>query len=426
MESRAPEGGEGREAPDLLPHRYPFLLVDRVVEFEAGRRLLALKNVTRNEPYFSGHFPGRPIVPGVLLCESLAQAGGLLVLGTVAGGLEIDRVRPGDLSLVLSSLDGFRFRRPVVPGDQLWLEVELERSRRPLWKVRGRARVEGQLAAEGRLSVVEVGVGQALGRSVAGVSVHPTAEVAPGAELDRGVRVDSYAYVGPGVRLGQGTHVMHHATVDGATTTGADNRIFPFAHVGCLPQDLKYRGERGELVLGDRNLVREFATLSIGTAGGGMRTVVGNDNLFMNYSHVGHDCRIGDFVRVANGVPLAGHVEVGDHAIVSGLAAVAQFVRIGESAFIGGGSMVVMDVPPFCIANGDRARLKGLNLVGLERRGFPAEEIQALKRAYRWLFQSKLLVSEALARIRSELAASPGCARLADFVEAAARGVTRP
>ncbi len=426
MESPSPAAGEGRDAPALLPHRYPFLLVDRVVEFELGCRLRALKNITRNEPYFAGHFPGRPIFPGVLVCESLAQAGGLLVLGTVAGGLDLERVRPGDLSLVLSSLDGFRFRRPVVPGDQLWLEVELERSRRPLWRLRGRARVEGQLAAEGRLSVVEVDAAQAPGRAPAAVVIHPTAEVAPGAQLDVGVRVDSHAYVGGGVRLGRGTHVMHHATVDGATTTGADNRIFPFAHVGCLPQDLKYRGEQGELVLGDRNLVREFATLSIGTAGGGMRTQVGDDNLFMNYSHVGHDCRIGDFVRVANGVPLAGHVQIEDHAIVSGLAAVAQFVRIGESAFVGGGSMVVMDVPPFCIANGDRARLRGLNLVGLERRGLPAEEIQALKRGYRLLFQSKLLVSEALARIRSELAGSSCCARLADFVEAAERGVTRP
>src|SRR5678815_4943345 len=130
-----------------------------------------------------------------------------------------------------------------------------------------------------------------------------------------------------------------------------------------------------------------------------METAVGDDNLFMNNSHVGHDCRIGDHVILANGVPLAGHVTVEDHAILSGLAAVAQFVRIGESAFVGGGSMVVMDVPPFCIASGDRAKLKGLNLVGLERRGFDAEEIQSLKRGYRLLFQSKLLVAEGVARV---------------------------
>src|SRR5690606_20123945 len=135
---------------------------------------------------------------------------------------------------------------------------------------------------------------------------------------------------------------------------------FPYAQLGCVPQDLKYEGEEGRLVLGDRNQVREFATLSIGTSHGGLVTAIGDDNLLMNYSHVGHDCRIGNRVILANGVPLAGHVQIADYAILSGLAAVAQFVRIGESAFVGGGSMVVMDVPPFCMANGDRAKLKGL------------------------------------------------------------------
>jgi UDP-N-acetylglucosamine acyltransferase len=178
--------------------------------------------------------------------------------------------------------------------------------------------------------------------------------------------------------------------------------------------------------MGERNSVREFATISIGTTGGGMQTEVGSDNLFMNSSHVGHDCRIGSHVILANGVPLAGHVTIGDYAIVSGLAAVAQFVRIGESAFIGGGSMVVMDVPPFCMANGDRARLVGLNVIGLERRAMDAEEIKALKRCYKLLFQSKLRVAEAVERVAAEIPEQPRCAQLAAFVAASERGVTRP
>jgi UDP-N-acetylglucosamine acyltransferase len=172
--------------------------------------------------------------------------------------------------------------------------------------------------------------------------------------------------------------------------------------------------------------VREFASVSLGTEGGGMETVVGSDNLFMNSSHVGHDCRIGNHIVLANGVPLAGHVLIDDHAIVSGLAAVAQFVRVGESAFIGGGSMVVMDVPPYCMANGDRAKLVGLNVVGLERRGFGAEQVSALKRAYRLLFQSKLLARDAVERIRIELADSALAQTLAEFTAASERGVTRP
>ena len=163
-----------------------------------------------------------------------------------------------------------------------------------------------------------------------------------------------------------------------------------------------------------------------GTAGGGMATRVGDDNLFMNYAHVGHDCQIGNHVHVVNGVALAGHIVAEDHAIISGLAAVAQFVRIGESAFIGGGSMVVMDVPPFCMANGDRAKLVGLNVVGLERRGFTAEQVSALKRAYKLLFQSKQLARDAVENIRAELASSPQALHLADFVAASERGVTRP
>jgi UDP-N-acetylglucosamine acyltransferase len=421
----------GQRAPQFLPHRYPFLLVDRVLEFEVDRRIVAVKNVTHNEPHFTGHFPGRPIMPGVLICEALAQAGGLLVHGTLAGAL--GESIPGDAPfLLLTGIENARFRRPVQPGDQLRLEVTLERRHRPLWKFHGVARVGDQVAAQADFAAVEIAGDASIARAPAAsgsepaVRVHPTAVVSPTAELDHGVAIDAHAWVGPRVRLGRDTHVMHHASVDGATALGSGNRVFPYAQVGCLPQDLKYRGEEGRLSIGDRNQIREFATLSIGTLGGGLATTIGSDNLLMNYSHVGHDCHVGDHAILANGVPLAGHVTVEDHAILSGLAAVAQFVRIGESAFVGGGSMVVMDVPPFCIANGDRAKLKGLNLVGLERRGFDAEEVQALKRSYRVLFQSKLLAAEAVARVRAELGGSPRSLQLAAFVEGSERGVTRP
>lgn len=425
---------EGQQAPRLLPHRYPFLLVDRVLELEVDRRIVAVKNVTQNEPHFTGHFPEKPIMPGVLICEALAQAGGLLVHGTLAGGLS-DPPRAEPPLLVLTGIENARFRRPVQPGDQLLLEVTLERRHRPLWKFRGVAKVGDQVVAQADLSAVEVDPEAVAtgavrsGRSTeaeAPVRIHPSAVVAPTAELDHGVEVEAHAWIGPAAKLGRGTVVMHHASVDGNTVAGAENRFFPYAQLGCVPQDLKYGGEDGQLVLGDRNQIREFATLSMGTAGGGLITQLGDDNLLMNYSHVGHDCRLGNHVILANGVPLAGHVTVDDHAILSGLAAVAQFVRIGESAFVGGGSMVVMNVPPFCMANGDRAKLKGLNLVGLERRGFDVGEMKALKRAYRTLFQSKLLVAEAVAQVRAELADSPRSLELAAFVEGSERGVTRP
>jgi UDP-N-acetylglucosamine acyltransferase len=422
---------ELEKVAQLLPHRYPFLLIDRVIEFEPDKRLVALKNVTVNEPHFTGHFPDRPIMPGVLICEAMAQAGGLLAVGSICGSLEGYLASPRNVLLVLTSIENAKFRRQVVPGDQLRIEVTFLRRHRPLWRMHGTASVDGQVVAQADFAAVEVeepGAGRVEpGKAGAdGPRIHPTAVVARQAELDRGVEIGPYAVVGPHVVMGRGTWVGAHAVVEGHTTLGTDNRIFQFASVGSIPQDLKYRGEESRLRIGDRNMIREFASLNLGTEGGGMETVVGNDNLLMMYSHVAHDCRLGDRVILANGVPLAGHVTIDDHVIVSGLAAVAQFVHIGESAFVGGGSMVVMDVPPFCVANGDRAKLKGLNLVGLERRGFSPEQTSELKRAYRVLFQSKLLARDAIERVRKDLATSPHAQQLAAFVEASTRGVTRP
>lgn len=421
----------GEDILRLLPHRYPFVLVDRVVEFEPESRILALKNVAANEPHFAGHFPGRPIMPGVLLCEALAQAGGLLVQGSHRGSLEVPEAPDGkELFLVLTGLDHVKFRRQVLPGDQVWLEVSLLRRHRPLWKMRGIARVGDQVVAQADFSAAEVapeGLGERNEPRRTGVGVvHPTAIVSPGAELGPEVEVGAYAFVGPNVRIGGGTRVEHHASIDGHTTLGEENCISPFAVLGSVPQDMKYEGEASRLVLGDRNRVREFATLELGTAGGGMETRVGNGNLFMHHSHVGHDCRMGNDIVLVNSAALAGHVQLDDHAIVSGLAAVAQFVRVGESAFIGGGSMVVMDVPPYCMANGNRAELKGLNVVGLQRRGLSPERIREVKRAYRTLFLSKTRTPEAVEMVRRELADSAEALRLAEFVAASERGVTRP
>ena len=182
------------------------------------------------------------------------------------------------------------------------------------------------------------------------MSIHPTAVIAPGARLDSTVEVGPYAVIGPRVTIGPGTTVGPHAVIEGRTRIGAGNRIFQFASVGAQPQDLKYAGEDTELQLGDQNLVREFTTLHIGTSGGGGVTRIGNRNLFMAYAHVAHDCQVGSDCVLANAATLGGHVEIGDHVILGGLAAVHQFTRIGQHAFVAGGSMVVMDVSPFCTA----------------------------------------------------------------------------
>ncbi|MGO9831799.1 MAG: acyl-ACP--UDP-N-acetylglucosamine O-acyltransferase [Myxococcaceae bacterium] len=258
-----------------------------------------------------------------------------------------------------------------------------------------------------------------------GASVHPTAIIAPGAELHPSVEVGPFAVIGPMVRIGAGSTVGPHAVLEGRTSLGERNRVFQFASVGAIPQDLKYAGEAAALVIGDGNTIREFATLHIGTSGGGGVTRVGNQNLFMAYSHVAHDSQVGSRCVFANGATLAGHVEVGDFVTLGGLSAVHQFTRIGAHAFIAGGAMVVMDVPPYCIAQGDRAELAGLNVVGLQRHGFTEEQLARVKDAYRVLFRSKLPLEEAVASLRVDFGGQPEVDRLLDFVTTTKRGLTR-
>lgn len=255
--------------------------------------------------------------------------------------------------------------------------------------------------------------------------VHPTAVVHPDARLHESVEVGPYALIGPKVTIGEGSRIGPHVVIEGRTTLGARNRVFQFASVGAEPQDLKYAGEDTQLVIGDENIIREFSTLHIGTVGGGGITRVGNRNLFMNYSHVAHDCVVGNGCILANSVALAGHVEIGDHVILGGLSAVHQFTRLGKHAFVAGGAMVAMDVPPYCTAQGDRAELVGLNTVGLARHGFTEEQQARIKEAYKILFRSKLGLAEALAKLKAELGGHSEIDLLIDFVASSKRGVTR-
>ena len=257
------------------------------------------------------------------------------------------------------------------------------------------------------------------------MSVHPTAIVAPGARLHATAEVGPYAVIGPQVEIGAGTIVGPHAVIEGRTRLGERNKVFHFASVGAPPQDLKYAGEDSALEIGSENLIREFTTLHKGTTGGGGVTRIGNRNLFMAYAHVAHDCQVGNGCVLANAATLGGHVEVGDHVILGGLAAVHQFTRIGKHAFVAGGAMVVMDVPPFCTAQGDRAELAGINSIGLARHGFSEDQIGRVKEAYRILFRSKLPLDEAVERLRTELGDQPEIQELLTFVTTSQRGLTR-
>lgn len=255
--------------------------------------------------------------------------------------------------------------------------------------------------------------------------IHATAIVHPGARLGANVEIGPYSIIGEHVVLGDGTTVGPHAVIEGWTEIGRDNRIFQFASVGAAPQDLKFRGEQSWLRLGDRNTVREFVTLHRGTEDGGGETVIGSDNLFMAYAHVAHDCRVGNRVILANGATLAGHVEVDDHAILGGLSAVHQFTRIGCHVMISGGAMVAQDIPPYTIAQGDRAKTVGLNLVGLKRRGFSESALRGIKQAYKLVFRSGLRMEEALEKIAAEVEQSPELTTFVEFIRSSQRGIAR-
>src|SRR5258708_23301230 len=258
--------------------------------------------------------------------------------------------------------------------------------------------------------------------------IHPTAIVEPGAKLAASARVGPYCVVGAKVELGEEVELLSHVVVAGRTSIGAGTRIFPFASIGQQPQDLKYQGEDSALVVGRRNIIREYVTMNPGTTGGGMVTRVGDNCLFMASAHVAHDCALGNNVIMANNSMLAGHVVVGDYAIFGGLSAAQQFTRIGPHAMIGGLTGVERDVIPYGSVIGDRARLVGLNIVGLQRRGFSREDIHALRSAYDMLFaQDNGTLAERVAAVAERFAEVRPVREIIEFVRAEnSRGLVQP
>lgn len=257
------------------------------------------------------------------------------------------------------------------------------------------------------------------------MSIHPTAIVAPTARLGAGVTIGPYSTIGDQVTIGDGTTVSAHVVIEAGVEVGRNCRIFSHAVLGSEPQDLKFRGEKSMLIVGEGTIIREFATLNRATSGGGGKTVVGRGCLIMAYAHVAHDCHLGDGVILANAATLGGHVLIEEHAIVGGLTGVHQFCRIGAHAIIGGCSGIILDIPPYVKAQGNRARLFGLNTVGLKRRNFPSEAIRHLKQAYRLLFLSDLTTTQALERIATELPACAEIQHLVHFIKTSERGITR-
>jgi UDP-N-acetylglucosamine acyltransferase len=256
--------------------------------------------------------------------------------------------------------------------------------------------------------------------------IHPRATVAESARLGKGVRVGAFAVVGDGVELGEGCLLHSHAVVNGPSRFGKNNVFHGFCVIGGDPQDYTFRGERAELIAGDGNIFREYVTVSRGTEKGGGKTCLGDDNFFLAYSHVGHDCRIGSHTLFVNGATLAGHVTVEDFATIGAFCPVHQFCRIGRYAYIGASTVITQDVPPFSKVVTEReTRSFGINTIGLERKGFSPERLQALKGAFRLLLRSKLNTSQALVEMKKKLNESSDVRELIQFIESAERGIVK-
>ncbi len=402
---------------DKLPHRYPFLMIDKVVDVSENK-LVAQKNLTMNEEFFQGHFPGNPIMPGVLQIEALAQAAGIYGLSAVEGlnnGL-----------VVFGAVDGVKFKSSVVPGDILTLDVRIEKLRSKLMKCSGRTMVGDRVATEVEsmtLFLVEDDT------KISKADVHTTAIVSPEAVLGKGVKIGPYAVVGSGAEIGDNTTIDSHAVIGAGTIIGKNNHIHYGAIIGDKPQDMKYADDqKTNVVIGDNNEIREYVTIHKAT-GMGKKTFIGNDNILMAMVHIGHNCVIGNEVTIVNMVQIAGHVVVEDQAVIGGQCGVPQFVRIGKLAMVGGYSRLFQDIPPFMLCEGNPADVHTINTVGLKRRGHAVDTIKAIKNAYILLYRSELNVSQALERIEKECLVNgvlpEEIVYLINFIKASNKGITR-
>jgi len=399
-----------KEIMKILPHRYPFLLVDRILEFEEGRRAVGIKGVTMNEAHFLGHFPGMPVMPGVLIVEAMAQVGGIIFLSLPEA--------KGKLAF-FAGIDKIRFRKPVVPGDQLRIEAEVIKIRGVLAKMKVSASVNGEIAAEGELmcSLVDR-------ESSGSVNIHPTAIINPGTIIGLNVTIGPHVVIGENVVVGDNTVIDANAVIYRNTTIGKGNKIHTNAVIGNPPQDLRYIGESNRIVIGDNNTIREFATVHL-PVGEGAVTSIGNDNFIMHCAHIAHNCHIANNVIMAGYAAFSGHATIDDQVVMGGMAGVHQFVRIGKMAMVGGHTKIVQDVPPYMLIDGNPAQVRAVNIVGLQRRGVSSQAQTEIKKAFKILYRSDMFFSKAIEELKKKLLPMPETKYLIDFLsEKSKRGIT--
>ncbi|MCP4050675.1 MAG: acyl-ACP--UDP-N-acetylglucosamine O-acyltransferase [bacterium] len=393
----------------ILPHRYPFLLIDKVIEVEDKKRIVAIKNVTINEPFFQGHFPQQPIMPGVLTLEAMAQAGGVLFLK--------DPEYNGRMPF-FAAIEKAKFRKPVIPGDQLRFEVETTKIKGPFIKMNGKALVNGKVVSEADLVFT-------LTERPSKRQIDPTASVHSSAILGKDVVVGPYTIIGKNVTIGDRTILEAHIMVEKYTRIGSDCHIHFGSVLGSDAQDIKYNGEKTWVVIGDRNEIREYVTINRST-GKNTVTEIGSDNILMTNVHIGHNSKLGNNITIANMANMAGHTIVEDNAVIGGMTGIHQFTRIGKGSMVGAYTRLPQDVPPFMLCEGNPATIRGFNLVGLKRKGVSSKAIKEIKNIYKQLYRLGKNKSQAIEEILKMQDIEPETQHLVNFIQADSnRGLTK-
>lgn len=400
---------DSQDIRGIIPHRYPFLLVDRIVSYIHRETIVGIKNVTINEPFFQGHFPEKPIMPGVLILEALSQTGGALLLR--------DSEFSGRLPL-FAAMDNVKFRKPVTPGDQLRLEIVVKKIRDNFVKLEGIALVDGVVVCEGIFTFT-------LSIRPTRPQIHPTASVHASAVLGKDVIIGPNVIIGENVVIGDGTVLEGHIMIEKWTQLGEHCHVHFGSVIGSGPQDLKYAGERSFVRIGDRNIIREYVTINRAT-GKEAVTSVGSDNLFLTNVHIAHNCEVGNHVTIANMTNIAGHTVIEDRVIIGGMTGVHQFVRIGTGAMVGAYTRLPQDVPPFMLCEGNPALIRALNLIGLKRRGVSRDAINEIRRIFKHYYRLDKNASQAIRDIESEGVHSPEAIHLLNFLKIdSPRGITK-